>query len=268
MAYSYIKVSAGAGQTSVPFNFDYLKTSEIRVTVSGVETTAWSLSSPNVIAFDSPLGAGQVVEVERVTNLNTRAVDFSSGAVLTEEDLDLSAQQVFNAAQEAIDSTSKNLSLNYADKYDAQGRKITGVAKGTDPSDVINKAQLDYDYPAVKNVSDNMDDVNAIVSNMADINRVEDSIDNIDRVHGSISKVDRVFTSIDEVDRVYVSIDNVERVDQSIDKVDRVHSSIDEIDRVYLSITSLDRVHSSIENLDRVHTSIANVDTVKNNIGG
>ena len=59
MAYSYIKVTAAAGQTSVPFDFDYLKTSEIRVTVNGVETTAWSLSSPNVVAFNSPLGGDE-----------------------------------------------------------------------------------------------------------------------------------------------------------------------------------------------------------------
>ena len=76
MAYSYIKVSASAGQTSVQFDFDYLKYSEIRVTVNGVETTAWSLSSPNVVAFDSSFGGTEVVEIERVTNLNTRAVAF------------------------------------------------------------------------------------------------------------------------------------------------------------------------------------------------
>ena len=76
MAYSYIKVTAAAGQTSVPFDFDYLKSSEIRVTVNGVETTAWALSSPNVVAFDSSFGGNEVVEIERVTNLNTRAVDF------------------------------------------------------------------------------------------------------------------------------------------------------------------------------------------------
>ena len=150
MAYSYIKVSAAAGQTSVPFDFDYLATTELRVKINGITTAAWSLTSPNVIGLNSALGGGDIVEVERLTNLNTRAVDFSSGAVLTEEDLDLSAQQVFNAAQEAIDTIERNLSLDYTNNYDAKRRRIKDVAYGVEPGDVISKAQLDYDYPAVK----------------------------------------------------------------------------------------------------------------------
>lgn len=139
MAYSYIKVTAAAGQTSVPFSFDYLATSEIKVKVNDVETTAWSLSSPNVVALDTAMSGGEIIEIERVTNLTTRVVDFASGAFLKEEDLDLSAQQVFNAAQEALDSTEKNLSETFNGQYDAKNKRIVNIADPTDAQDVVTK---------------------------------------------------------------------------------------------------------------------------------
>ena len=174
MAYSYIKVSAAAGQTSVPFSFDYLNTNEIKVSVNDVEITSWSLSSPNVVALNTPLAGGEVVEIERVTNLTTRAVDFSSGAVLTEEDLDLSAQQVFNAAQEALDSTEKNLTETFNGQYDAKNKRITNLGLAQNLDDAASRRYVEEEWLT----SGDKDNLNLVADNL---DTISDAVDAAER---------------------------------------------------------------------------------------
>jgi hypothetical protein len=139
MAFAYLKVTATAGQNSLPFNFGYLDDTELEVSVNGAVTYEWSLSSPNIISFNNALTFGDIVEVRRVTNLSQRAVDFNSGSVLTEEALDLSATQVFNAAQEAIDKVNTALRLDYKGDLDAQGGRIINVSAGEEDSDLVTR---------------------------------------------------------------------------------------------------------------------------------
>lgn len=260
MAYSYIKVTAAAGQTSVPFNFDYLATSEIKVKVNDVETTAWSLSSPNVVALDTALSGGEIIEIERVTNLTTRAVDFASGAVLTEEDLDLSAQQVFNAAQEALDSTEKNLSETFNGQYDAKNKRIVNIADGVDPQDAITKAQLEYEYPAVLNVSNNMTDVNTVSNNIADVNEVQDNIADVNTVASNIASVNTVANNIDDV--ITVANDLNEAVSELETVANDLNEATSEIEVVANNITDVNTVGTNITNVNKVAAIDANVTTV------
>lgn len=229
MAYSYIKVTAAAGQTSVPFSFDYLATSEIKVKVNDVETTAWSLSSPNVVALDTAMSGGEIIEIERVTNLTTRVVDFASGAVLTEEDLDLSAQQVFNAAQEALDSTEKNLSETFNGQYDAKNKRIVNIADGVDPQDAITMSQLEYEYPAVLNVSNNMTDVNTVGTNITNVNKVADIDANVTTVSGISTDVTAVANNQSNINNVVSNESNVNTVATNIADVATVAANVTDV---------------------------------------
>ena len=260
MAYSYIKVTAAAGQTSVPFNFDYLATSEIKVKVNDVETTTWSLSSPNVVALDTAMTGGEIIEIERVTDLTTRAVDFASGAVLTEEDLDLSAQQVFNAAQEALDSTEKNLSETFNGQYDAKNKRIVNIADGVDPQDAITKSQLEYEYPAVLNVSNNMTDVNTVSNNITDVNEVQDNITDVNTVASNIASVNTVADNIDDV--ITVANDLNEAVSELETVANDLNEATSEIEVVANNITDVNIVGTNITNVNKVATIDANVTTV------
>ena len=274
MAYSYTKVTAAAGQTSVPFNFDYLSTDEIKVSINDVETTAWSLSSPNIVALDSALAGGEIVEVERVTNLTTRAVDFSSGAVLTEEDLDLSAQQVFNAVQEAIDSTEKNLAETYNGQYDAENKRIVNLADPVDAQDAVTKAHLDYEYPAVLNVSNNVGDVNTVATNMPDINEVQDNITDINTVVTNMSDINTVATNIDDVITVAndlnEAISEIETaandLNETVSEIEVVANNIDNVNIAANNFVSINTTADNITSVQSVHANVADIVTVADNV--
>jgi hypothetical protein len=267
--YSYIE-STGDGSTSIfAVPFDYINESDVHVFIDGVEDTGASFTSPGTIQTSVVPPADSIIFITRATDLTERAVDFTTGSLLTEEDLDASAEQVFKVAQEAIDASGRNLPLDYTNKYNAYGRKITGVAYGTDPTDVISKAQLDYDYPAVENVSNNMDDVNAIVANMDDVNRLEDSITIIDRLGSSADNIDRVHQSITELDRVHASIGNIDTVEDHIANVDTVATGIDKVDTlasIAQDITDVAAIDTNVTTVANNDTNVTKVATIDNEV--
>lgn len=141
MSYSISEVTATGGNTfNIPF--DYIAQSEIAVFVDGV-STSFTFTSANVIDITPAPTSGALVRIKRTTSLTDRTVDFQSGAVLTEEDLDNSNIQVFHAAQEAIDAASESISVGLDGKFDAQldsvNRAIKNVADPTDAQDVVTK---------------------------------------------------------------------------------------------------------------------------------
>jgi len=81
--------------------------------------------------------------VRRTTDLTARSVDFASGSVLTEEDLDDSNIQTFHAAQEAVDKSNDGITLGADDKWDAQSKIIKNVGTPTASTDGATKAYVD-----------------------------------------------------------------------------------------------------------------------------
>jgi len=141
MSYSISEVTATGGNTfNIPF--DYIAQSEIAVFVDGV-STSFTFTSANVIDITPAPASGALVRIKRTTSLTDRTVDFQSGAVLTEEDLDNSNIQVFHAAQEAIDAASESITTDADGKWNAQvdsvNRAIKNVADPTNAYDVATK---------------------------------------------------------------------------------------------------------------------------------
>ena len=142
MSYSYIEYTASGGSTfNIPFG--YIEQSEINVYVDGV-TATFTFTTPSTVNVSPTPTTGSLVRVERTTDLTNRVVDFASGSVLTEEDMDNSNIQVFNAAQEAIDKANDSIGLGVDGKYDASAggtnRVIKNVADPVDANDAVNKS--------------------------------------------------------------------------------------------------------------------------------
>ena len=99
MAFSYLNYTGDGVTTQFSITFTYQNTSEISVTVDGVAETGLTFPSAATVELTSAPASGTVVQVRRTTDLTSREVDFASGSVLTEEDLDNSNIQVFHATR-------------------------------------------------------------------------------------------------------------------------------------------------------------------------
>lgn len=143
MPFSYKDYTGDGSTTTFSITFDYQKESEISVTVDGVAQSGFTFPSSTQVQLTSAPASSTLVRIRRTTSLSSREVDFASGSVLTEEDLDNSNIQVFHAAQEAIDTSNDAISLDDDDKWDAQSKVIKNVAAPVNGTDAANKTYID-----------------------------------------------------------------------------------------------------------------------------
>lgn len=179
MAFSYHNYTGDNSTTTFSIPFTYTDTSEISVTVDGVAETGLTFPSSSEVTLTSAPASGTLVQVRRTTTLTSRTVDFASGSVLTEEDLDNSNIQVFHAAQEAVDTAGDAITLGGDDKWDAQSKVIKNVAAPVANTDAVNKAFISTNLPnintvagistEVTTVAGIASDVTAVVADQADI---------------------------------------------------------------------------------------------------
>ena len=278
MANSYVEITS-TGSTSVPFSFSYLNESEIKVYVDGVEDTSKTFTSANVIQLSATPASGVTIRVERNTDLTTRSVDFSSGSILTEADLDLSAQQVFNAVQEAVDDVGSTVAKATDGLMDAQNLRIKNVANPVNDQDAVTKHYLsntfltDANKTALTTVNSNISNINAVnsnetninaaVSNATNINSAVSNATNINSVAGSIANVNAVGADLleatSEIDTVATNITNVNNTAGAITNINTVAGQIS-------PTNNISTVAGAVTNINTVATNIASVNTVASDI--
>jgi hypothetical protein len=90
----------GDGSTvSWNVTFPFRSNSDVKVSVDGVDAS-FTWAAPSTIQISPAVGTGKSIRVYRQTAMTNRAVDFTDGSVLTENDLDTDSFQAFNRLQE------------------------------------------------------------------------------------------------------------------------------------------------------------------------
>ena len=105
-----VTYTGNGSTTGYAIPFSYIATSHIQAFIDNVQTTAFSVAG-STLTFNSAPANSAVITIKRVTPTNARLVDFTDGSVLTEADLDKSADQNFYIAQEVSELINLSSSI-------------------------------------------------------------------------------------------------------------------------------------------------------------
>ena len=268
MALSYQNYTGNNSTTTFSIPFTYTATSEISVTVNGVAQSSLSFPSSSQVTLTSAPASGTVVQVRRTTNLASRAIDFASGSVLTEEDLDNSNIQIFHASQESVDLTDDTIQEDIDSKWDAESKVIKNVANPTNAQDAATKDYLENTWLTTADKAQlnslNTTNLDTVANNNSNINAVAGDATDIGTVSSNIASVNTVATNIADV--VTVANDLNEAISEIETAALDLQEATSEIDTVSNAIANVNTVGLAIANVNTVAGAVANVNTTATNI--
>jgi hypothetical protein len=263
-----VTYTGNGSTTQYSITFPFLDSSHVKAFINGVATTDFTISSSTLTFTTAPANSA-VVRIERQTPIDTRIVDFTDGSVLTESDLDKSADQNFYVAQEITDESLSTIKVDTDDKFDAQSKVIKNVSNPVNDNDAVNKTYLENTWLSTANktalttVNANISNINAVNSNSTNINTVSGSNTAINTVATNIGSVNTVATDISKV--IAVANDLAEAVSEVETVADDLNETTSEIDTVATNIANVNTVGNAIANVNSVATNISNVNAVNSN---
>ena len=255
MANSFVRYTGDGSTAAYAIPFSYRSTDDLTVTISGVETSAYTLDGAGTtLTFDTAPADQSAIEIRRYTSQTTKLVDYSSGSVLTESDLDTDSDQAFYMSQEAIDKAGDVISLDNTDfNWDVQNKRLKNVAAPTADNDAVNKAFISTNLPNITTVAGISSDVTTVAGISSDVSTVATNDTNVTTVADNISSVNTVATNINDVIKV------ADDLNEAISEVETVANDLNE------ATSEIEVVANNIDNVNTVGTNIANVNTVAGN---
>ena len=263
-----VSYTGDGSTTQYSITFPFLDSTHIKAFVNGASNTAFTISS-STLTFSSAPANSAVIRIERQTPTASRLVDFTDGSVLTESDLDKSADQNFYIAQEISDANQSAMTIDTDDKFDAQNKVIKNVANPVNNQDAVTKHYLENtwlsstDKATLNSVNTNISAINTVNSNISAITTNNSNSANINTVATNIGSVNTVATDIAKV--IAVANDLAEAVSEVETVADDLNETSSEIDTVATNIANVNVVGNDITNVNSVATNIANVNAVNSN---
>ena len=268
MANSFVRYTGNGSTTAYSIPFSYRSTADLAITLAGVASTAFTLNAAGTtLTFNTAPASNVAIEIRRRTSQGTKLVDYASGSVLTENDLDTDSDQAFFMGQEAIDDANDVIKISNTNfQWDATSKRITNVADPTSAQDAATKNYLENtwlsaaDKATLTTVASNISAINTVNSTASAITTVNSNSTNINTVATNIGSVNTVATDIAKV--IAVANDLAEAVSEVETVADDLNETTSEIDTVATNIANVNTVGTGIANVNTVAGISANVTTV------
>ena len=218
MANSFVRYTGDGNTSAYSIPFSYRSTADLVVTLAGSATTAYTLNAAGTtLTFNSPPASAAAIEIRRKTSQGTKLVDYASGSVLTESDLDTDSDQAFFMGQEAIDDANDVIKVSNTNfQFDVQNKRLINVADPVDNQDAATKNYIENTWLS----SSDKATLNNVNSNIAAINTVNSNISAITTANSNETNINTVATNITYVNAVARDITNVNRVASNLSEED------------------------------------------------
>ena len=262
MANSFVRYTGNGTTTTYAIPFSYRSADDLTATVAGVNITAYTLDAAGTnLTFTTAPANGAAIEIRRTTSQSTKLVDYVSGAVLTENDLDTDSDQAFYMSQEAIDKAGDVITLDNVDfNWDIQNKRLKNVADPVDNTDAVNKQFISTNIPNITTVAGISSDVTTVAGISSNVTTVANDATDIGTVASNIADVSTVATNISDV--VTVANDLNEAISEIETAANDLNEATSEIDTVSNNITNVNTVGNNITNVNTVSGISSDVTTV------
>jgi hypothetical protein len=281
MANSFVRYTGDGNTASYSIPFSYRSTADLTVTLAGVASTAFTLNAAGTtLTFNATPSNGTAIEIRRKTSQGSKLVDYASGSVLTENDLDTDSEQAFFMSQEAIDDANDRIKVDSTNfQWDANNKRLTNVADPTSAQDAATKNYLENTWLSSSDkanintlagitnlgtLASNETNINIVATNNTNVTNVGSNITNVNTVANNIGSVNTVAADITKV--IAVANDLAETVSEVQTVADDLNETTSEIDTVANNIANVNTVGNAIANVNNVGNNIANVNTVATNL--
>ena len=109
MAVTQDSFTGNGSTTSYSFTFPYLKQTEIKASLDGTATTAFTTPTATTVQFNTAPGSGVKIKIFRETDSDSLAATFYAGSSIKSEDLNDNFTQNLYATQEVTERYLSNL---------------------------------------------------------------------------------------------------------------------------------------------------------------
>ena len=105
MANTFIEYTGNGSTTNYSFTFEYIKEAEVKATIDGTATTAFTFANATTLSFTSAPTSGALIRIYRDTAVDTAKATFFAGSAIKAEDLNDNFTQTRFAVEEIKENT-------------------------------------------------------------------------------------------------------------------------------------------------------------------
>jgi hypothetical protein len=134
----------GNGSTVLySFAFPYLDTADVKASLNGTITTAYTFANATTIQFNTAPGAGVAIRIYRETNTDNLESTFFAGSAIRAQNLNDNFTQILYSTQETIDRRLDSTGGTMSGQLDMGNNKIVNLGTPTNNADASTKAYVD-----------------------------------------------------------------------------------------------------------------------------
>ena len=105
MANTFIEYTGNGSTTNYSFTFEYIKEAEVKVTLDGTASTAFTFANATTLSFTTAPASGVKIRIYRETDVSSLKATFFAGSAIKAEDLNDNFTQNNFAVEELREST-------------------------------------------------------------------------------------------------------------------------------------------------------------------
>ena len=105
MANTFVEYTGNGSTTNYSFTFEYIKEAEVKVTIDGTATTAFTFANATTLSFTTAPASGAKIRIYRETDVSSLKATFFAGSAIKAEDLNDNFTQNNFAVEEVREST-------------------------------------------------------------------------------------------------------------------------------------------------------------------